>query len=250
MKEGTRNVVIVGGVVGAVLAGQWIYDEYFSDEPRNNSLLSNAYGSVSNIIGPRLSYCRVPNVWTGFPIIGTNGQVTDAPNDRNNNMNGISQLAIEVFGDRNSANVVTAFASCECMDGDTLANNCGSCSLFNIHHSGCNNNVDVTIIGTSGPTRLLATAVGDDVVIAFVNGAVSRTQGFLRCLVHFKAYLERRCPDAIEYARQGNFEGFQIQIARVYNVRAYANSVQGNSVSNPVIRRRFDRLVRNGLLTA
>lgn len=245
MNNLAKGGIIAGGAVGGILLGQWVYKEYFT-VGSNNSILNQGIGAAANTVAPRLSYCTVPNVMVGFPVRNGSGQLVDGP-VTNNNMNGIKSIAMEVFGDNNSANIACAFASCECMDGD-LHVNCGSCSLFNIHHGSCNNSIDVSIVGGS-LVNLPATYVGRDKVIAFNHGAVNQVQGFMRCMVHFQQFLNRNCPDAIEYMRQGNFEGFQIQIARIGYAQTYTRSVSGNTVTNPFIRERFNRLVRLGLLS-
>jgi hypothetical protein len=240
-----KGGIIVGGAVGGVLLGQWVYKEYFT-VGSNNSVINNAVGAVANTVAPRLSYCTVPNVMVGFPVRNSSGELTDGPRT-NNNMDGIRSIAMEVFGDMNSANIACAFASCECMDGD-LHVNCGSCSLFNIHHGGCNNSIDIDP-NAGSLVYLPATYIGRDKVVSFINGATNQVQGFRRSMAHFNDFIQRRCPNAIEYMRQGNFEGFQIEISRIGYATSYTRSVSGNTVTDPFIRARFNRLVRSGLLS-
>lgn len=241
-----KTAAVIGGAVGIGLAGQWIYKEYFT-KGSNDSLVTRAAGAAINTVAPRLDYCTVPNVMVGFPLVGTDGTLRDGP-VTNSNMNGILKIAREIFGDYNSAKVACAFASCECMNGDLVVN-CGSCSLFNIHHGSCGNEIDIATPGGE-IVFLPATYIGTDRIIAFNNGAVTQVQGFTRCMAHFKDYLARRCPNALEYMRQGNFEGFQIEISRIGYARSYTNAVQGNSVTNPFVRARYERLVRAGLISA
>jgi len=78
MNNIAKGGIIVGGAVGGVLLGQWVYKEYFTIGA-NNSILNNAVGAVANTVAPRLSYCTVPNVMVGFPVRNASGELIDGP---------------------------------------------------------------------------------------------------------------------------------------------------------------------------
>lgn len=235
--------VQVGIAAGAAGAGYLIYDAVSSSNKPGESGVSIVQ-RVSNSIGNAVASTvggvpTVPAVKVGMPVIVSSGDrpVVDASSDRANNLSAIALLSTRIIceGVGNGGDVAAAFASCESQRG-SLANACYNCSLFNIHWTPGETKPPFFISGSS------------EKLISFRTGEANDTDGFIAAINHFKAFLQRRSPDALTAIRARDFDGFQVAISRINYSGAYTNSVRNGTLADPFIRRRYERLVAAGLL--
>lgn len=240
MDETTKYVAIAGASVATVLVGQWAYNKLFNPTSADNSLLTRGVGSVATGVSRVLSPGTTGHgVKVGFPryLPDGSGNLGDGSSD-NNSMRALQDLARDVLGSANAADVALSLASCECMTGP-LAVSCYSCSLFNIHYSNSN-----PAYNNNKPGFYL----GSERLIDFLSGEPNQVAGFRACLVHFRDYMERRSPGSIRVMENRDFDEFQRILARLNYAPSYVNAVQGNTVSNPFLRARWNRLVSAGLV--
>ena len=232
------QVGIGAGVLGA---GYLAFDAFSKrNEPGESgvSIVQRVSNTVGNTIaGSFGGVPTVPAVKTGMPRLASDSSIVDAGSTSDNNLTAIGKLATRIICNSvgNGGDVVAAFASCECQRG-SLANACYNCSLFNIHWTPGESKPPFFISGSS------------ERLISFRTGEANDVDGFVACINHFQAFLQRRSPDALTAIRARNFDAFQVAISRINYSGAYTNSVRNGTLVDPFIRRRYDRLVAAGLL--
>lgn len=236
--------VQVGIAAGAVGAGYLIYDAVSSSKKPGESgvsIVQRVSNTVSNAVASTMGGVpTVPAVKVGMPRIASVGgasPVVDSGSNTHNNLSAISVLCTRILCDNvgNGGDVAAAFASCESQRG-SLANACYNCSLFNIHWTPGETKPPFFISGSS------------EKLISFRTGEADDVDGFYACITHFKAFLQRRSPDALTAIRARDFDGFQVAISRIGYSGAYTDSVRNGTLVDPFIRRRYERLVAAGLL--
>lgn len=224
--------VVIGGVAigAAYLIGDHLYSKNQIEGGSSRSTAESIAGAVRSVAS---SDC-VPTVKVGMPVMSGN-RVVDATNNTSNNLNGIAALCNEILCNNvgNGGDVAATFASCESQNG-SLQNRCYNCSLFNIHW--------YQSAGFPGAI------VGNEKIISFRTGAANDVEGFRRCITHFREFLMRRNPAALNAIRAGNFEEFQLCLSAMDYSAGYTNSVVGGRIRVPFMRQRYQRLVDAGLL--
>lgn len=242
--DGTTKTIAIGGaVVGVALVGQWAYNRFVHPDSANDSVLTRMTGYVANnTVGRVLCDCGTSGVSVGFPVINASGQIVDGSRTENRVI-ALQRLCSEEFSSDNAGDVAVSHLSVESMNGN-LQVACSNCSLFNIHHPGCGHS---TIVTARSPRGKPCVYRGTDKLISFLTDEPNQVEGFRACIKHYKGYLERRAPSALELMRQRDFDGFQRVIAGINYSPMYTRSVSGGTVRDPLLRRRFDRLLSAGL---
>jgi len=243
LTENEKIFVGMGAVVALTLGGQWAYHEFFT-VGSNSSVISNATRTLTSTAASVVDPNAVRATMTKYPTVLSNGSIVDATETQSgNNMDGIWSMARDIFGSENAADVVSAIASCESQNGN-LAVSCLNCSLFNVTWTS-----GVSVNLGSETKRFPYWLSGTHKYISFITGARNQSEGFSYCIEHFKQYLQRVCPAALEAMRARDFNQVQVLFSRIPYNTTYQRNVSNGSVTDAFLKNRFNRLVAAHLIS-